>query len=325
MLRFQALRTIPACSAPCKGTTFRLLLSYDILHQGNLENFHVRLGRSAVIFDSYEFVPTAFAISSPKPSSLSLQRPTLDKCEITKKDLGNLLAACSRLKALTYSVDSRTVGFTTVSPSELPTVLGSPKNVLEELYVNFGYLDHELYSCRRLTSLATFTALRVLHTNPEMWDCLTSVADEDKITLEPFEDEEGIHLAPRLPRRVKDLVSLRGNTPLRDGYKLQMSNLLDTRHQYLPELQALHIVRPREDDDVIEYDTLWEKIGNDLDFRVLEDNPPRTGLEGELGQGLKCRCFWTGTKHESYRSSIPKSVESALSRYWKKWDVEPLS
>jgi hypothetical protein len=253
-----------------------------------------------------------------RPNSLSLVTSlVLQQCCLKVSDLRNLLQACARLKSLSYYHGDEQQGLRSPSPAEMLVLVEPFKDTLERLTLELEpYNDEGLYEEARFKSFAHMEALQFLDTSAEMWEDL-----EDEDMYDPYEADEvpkdSARLSKRLPSSLHTLIFHHSAEHFEPAIT-QIRDVIQMRHEVLPNLQELYIAT--EDEEYIE----------DLNDILTEWDPDIKGghhpLNIELGPGMVMTVFdsvspsrslpdtrWFGNKY-SARYRKPNRMDLALKR-----------
>ncbi|KAF2129323.1 hypothetical protein P153DRAFT_356912 [Dothidotthia symphoricarpi CBS 119687] len=257
------------------------------------------------------FLGTALHWPRPKHGFKALRR-------LQAGDIRTLLHACPQLETLYFSTAAEESELHNFTCKELCDALEPLKDTLEELYLEVKpQLDEFGHPHERITSLSQFTALKILDTVPEMWECLREFETEH----DPIEDEQ--RLCDRLPPSLVTLnFHLSRDTRSFDDYTVpdwrQIEDVIVRRSERLPCLENVFIGIRYEDfayelRETLEIIPDYQREGLSVEIGIGEaaDGAIRNAFHGiPMGRYLPVT-KWFGNKYAS-RKEKPNEFDQVM-------------
>jgi hypothetical protein len=274
-----------------------------VLAKAPLESLHLQ-GASSWCQQDMDF-SDRLATLRLIPGSLRLTKLEMDNCSLRKVDMQVLLNAATSLRSLLYWTGPR--NFTA---SDLIELIGPLKDALEELYLEvmpfWPDREEEDESDGRLSTLSHLTALKVLDTTPEMWECLV----DERNNQQPIDDKD--LLCHRLPPNIERLIfhPPRDLEEFHDGStpdvpdKRQIEDVIFKYSESLPHLQEIFIGSAFAKHG-FELEQSLQKHRRNLDGVKLiigtsgraDPAPTRSVFDGILPSSARPKTQWNGTKY----------------------------
>ncbi|KAJ4986272.1 hypothetical protein SVAN01_08207 [Stagonosporopsis vannaccii] len=237
-----------------------------------------------------------------QPASLRLTKLEMVNCALTKSDMQMLLNATTSLRSLLYWTGDDDTGPDNFLSQELIDMLEPFKNTLEELYLEIEHLWGDSEFVGRIKTLSHFTALKILDTTVEMWECLLD-GDGEHARI----DAEQL-FCYRLPRNLKKLVL----HPLKHHNRefgpdvpapLQIESLDSKCAELLQDLQEVYIGSTDADDARALDNALECRLRHRPNLRIVVDTsgtgggPTRSFFHDVLISRRSPVTKWDGEKY----------------------------
>lgn len=210
-----------------------------------------------------------------RAESLRLTKIEMVKCTLRKSDMQTLLNTTTSLRSLLFWVGNDQHGPESLLSQELVEMLEPFESTLEELYLEFDNVWDGLAE-GQIKTLSHFTALKILGSTVEIWECLL----DGEINVKDMEAEQ--LFCHRLPRNLERLIlhplqysddEMAPDVP--DQY--QIESIDSECSELLPYLRDVYIGSAYVDDAHTLNDALNRRTRHRPDLRITVDtNGTRT-------------------------------------------------